>query len=168
MRLPRLDETSGPVGPGRAAVTVEAAIVLPVLFVILMGILVGGMGVFRYQQVASLAREASRHVAVKGTDWQRESKQNSPTQEQVLKDIVQARAIGMDVSKLSLTIQWVDGATGDVVDWDRSTKEPVSMTSTGEAVANRVRVTVRYQWMPEVLLVGPYVMQSVSESPMSF
>lgn len=162
------DETAGPVRHRRAAVTLETAFVLPVLFLILVGILVGGMGVFRYQQVASLAREASRHVAVKGTDWQRASKQNSPTQEEVLRQIVQARAVGMDASKLSLTIQWIDGATGDVVDWDRSTKDPVSMTNTGELVANRLRVTVSYQWMPELVLIGPFVMQSVSETPMSF
>jgi hypothetical protein len=133
-----------------------------------MGIIVGGMGVFRYQQVASLAREASRHAAVKGTDWQRESKQNSPTQEQILTEIVRARAVGMDASKLALTVQWIDGATGDVVDWDRSTKDPVSMTAAGELIANRVRVTVSYEWVPECILAGPIVMQSVSETPMSF
>jgi hypothetical protein len=74
----------------------------------------------------------------------------------------------MDASKLALTVQWIDGATGDVVDWDRSTKDPVSMTAAGELIANRVRVTVSYEWVPECILAGPIVMQSVSETPMSF
>ena len=35
----------------------ECAVVFPVVFLLLFGLLIGALGVFRYQQVASLARE---------------------------------------------------------------------------------------------------------------
>ena len=39
----------------RAATTVEAAFVYPVMFFLLFGLIVGGLGVFRYQTVACQA-----------------------------------------------------------------------------------------------------------------
>jgi hypothetical protein len=51
----------------RAAVTaVECAIVLPVTFFLLFALVVGGMGVFRYQEVATLAREGARYASTHG------------------------------------------------------------------------------------------------------
>ena len=41
----------------RAALAVETAIVLPVMVFLLLMLIVGGIGVFRYQQVACLARD---------------------------------------------------------------------------------------------------------------
>lgn len=154
--------------PRRAAVTVETAIMLPVLLIMLLGILVGGMGVFRYQQIASLSREAARHAAVRGASWQLETGRTSPTGDQILNDVVRSRAVSMDPGKLALTIEWIDGVTGAVVAWDDSSKAPRSITAAGEPVANRLRVTVTYRWMPEWFLTGPITMQSVSEVPTSF
>ena len=53
----------------RGATLVEAAIVYSVLFQLLIGMIVGGLGVFRYQQVASLAREGARYASVRGTQY---------------------------------------------------------------------------------------------------
>ena len=35
-------------------------------------------------------------------------------------------------------------------------------------VANRVRVTVTYQWYPGLFLTGPVTLRSVCEIPMSY
>src|SRR5262249_60834720 len=43
----------------RGVVTVEAALVFPIVILLLLGLIVGAMGIFRYQQVAWLAREGA-------------------------------------------------------------------------------------------------------------
>ena len=58
----------------RGAALVETAFVFPVLIVLMIGLIVGALGVFRYQEVASLAREGSRYASLHGAtqllhDW---------------------------------------------------------------------------------------------------
>jgi hypothetical protein len=50
----------------QAATVVECAIIYPVLFLFLIGLAVGGAGIFRYQEVSSLAREAARYASTHG------------------------------------------------------------------------------------------------------
>ena len=147
----------------RAAIAVETAVVQSVLFILLLALVAGGLGVFRYQQVTSLAREAVRAASVKGADYAKLTGQSPPTQDQILTNVVQPRAVGMDLSKLSIQVQWIDGTTGQAMAWDDSTKA----VKTG-STSNRIRVTVTYQWSPEFFGAGPYTIQSVSEGPMSF
>jgi len=54
----------------RGAVLVEAAVVYPVFLLFLLGILVLGLGVFRYGQLAALSWEGARWASVRGTDYQ--------------------------------------------------------------------------------------------------
>ena len=59
-----------PVRQRRSATTiVECALVFPALMIFLFGLIIGGLGVFRYQEVASLAREGARYASVRGTDY---------------------------------------------------------------------------------------------------
>ena len=51
----------------RGAVAVENALVLGVMFSLILGVIVLGMGVFRYQEMAYLAREGARWASVHGT-----------------------------------------------------------------------------------------------------
>jgi Flp pilus assembly protein TadG len=147
----------------------ETAIVQSVMLFLELALVAGGMGVFRYQQVTSLAREAVRATAVKGGDYAAQTGQTSPTQQQILTTAVQPRAVGMDLTKLTIQIDWINGISGQAVAWDSSTKAVTTTdASTGAAVTNRVRVTVTYQWSPEFFSAGPYSFQSVSENPMSF
>src|SRR5262245_50464913 len=50
----------------QAATIVECAIVYPILFLFLLGLVVGSLGIFRYQEVAALAREAARYGSTHG------------------------------------------------------------------------------------------------------
>jgi Flp pilus assembly protein TadG len=46
----------------------EAALVLPVYFFMILGMVFGGLSVYRYQQVAEVAREGARWASVRGAD----------------------------------------------------------------------------------------------------
>ena len=152
----------------RGAVTVESAIVYPVLFLLLFGLIVGGLGVFRFQQVAWQAREAARYASVHGATWRQESGQLCPTAAQIRQDVVVPLAAGMDAGALAVQVDFIDETTGDVAPWDGANKWPTGMSPAGAPVTNRVRVTVVYQWLPEAFLAGPINLRSVSEVPMSY
>lgn len=152
----------------RAAMTVEAAIVLPVMLFLLLALIIGGMGVFRYQQVACQAREAARWASVRGNRWHAATRQTSPTQQQILQNAVLPFAAGMDTAQISIQVQWINEVSGAVVPWDQSSKAPRSLTANNQGVTNRIRVTVTYQWSPGVLLSGSLNLSSTCEMPMSF
>ncbi len=54
-------------GPGKAAV------VYPITIFLLLGTVVLGLGVFRYQQIQSLAREGARYASVHGPQYATDS-----------------------------------------------------------------------------------------------
>jgi Flp pilus assembly protein TadG len=149
------------------AVAVEAAIVHPVMVFLLLSLIVGGMGVFRYQQVAGQAREAARYAAVHGSDWQKASDKPSPTEEEIIRDAVAPLAAGMDLKNLSVKITWIDRTTAQATPWDQASKDPVSLAKSGDYVTNRVRVTVVYEYWPPILWLGRLELRSVCEFPMS-
>lgn len=148
------------------AVAVEAAIVLPLLFLLVFGIIVGGINVFHHQQVASLAREGARYASVRGADFQKDENQSSPTQAQILERAILARAVGMDPDAISVTVEWIDRGTGTVYPWDTAGKDVHSISLTGEYVSNTVRVTVSYT-AATGLLGDPVTLRGVCEMPMS-
>src|SRR4051794_12193800 len=110
----------------RGALAVEAAVVYPVMIFLLLLLIVGGMGMFRYQQVAFLAREASRWAAVHGSAWQRETGASAATAARIRSDVVVPLAAAMDTSQLTVTVQFVNGATGQVQEWDDSGRAPTT------------------------------------------
>ena len=150
----------------RGSQAVEAAIVFPVLLFLLLALIVGGIGVFRYQQVALLSQEASRWASVRGADYQKDADQPSPTRDQIFQEAVLPFAVGMDPGRISVQVQWVDRGNATVQDWDAAPKDVKSLTPQGEYVNNAVRVTVAYEWSPGIL-VGPLTLTSRCEAPMS-
>lgn len=148
------------------AAAVETAVVLPVLFLVIIGIIVGGFGVFRYQQVAFLAREAARWASVRGSFYQRDTNQNSPTQQQIVDNAVTPFVTGMDPTAVGIQVQWVDKGANTTAGWDGSKKDVRTLTAAGNYVNSAVRVTVSYQWVPEFFW-NPQTLQSVCEIPMS-
>ncbi|WP_020474685.1 TadE/TadG family type IV pilus assembly protein [Zavarzinella formosa] len=154
-------------GDRTAAITVEGAIVIPVFLLLLLVIVVGGTGIFQYEQVACQSREAARWASVRGGDYQRETSLASPTANDILQQVVLPLAANMDPSHLTLTVEWVNGATGAATSWDSSSKAVKSTTVSGDYVTNKVRVTVQCLWTPAVMF-GPLTFKSVCEFPMSF
>jgi Flp pilus assembly protein TadG len=152
----------------RGAVAVEAAVVYPVFVFVFLALVLGGVGVFRYQQVACQAREAARYASVRGGNWELETNQNSPTKQQILQQAVLPLTAGMDPTKISITVQWIDQSTGTAVDWDSAGKDVRSPTASGTYITNTVRVTITYQWSPGLLELAPANLTSTCEIPMSF
>ncbi len=143
----------------------ESALVLPPLVFLLVGLIVGGMAVFHYQQTAFLAQEAARWACVRGEDYQEDTDQASPTEQQILQQVVLPKAVGMDASQLNLQVQWIDQATATAQDWDAAPKRVRSVTPQGTYVTNTVRVSVTYTWSPG-LLAGPLTLSSTCTLPM--
>ena len=152
----------------RGVIALEAALVYPAFFILLFGIIILGMGVFRYEQVACQAREVARVASVRGAKWAAETKQTAKTEAQLKAEVAVPLAVGMDASLLEVKVHWVDEATGIVHPWDTAAKTATSKTATGETVTNRVRVSVTYQWAPSFFGWGAQTLQSVSEMPMAY
>jgi Flp pilus assembly protein TadG len=151
----------------RGAFALEGAVVYPVMITLLLGLVIGGTGVFRYQQVACQAREAARWASVRGGNYQTATGSPSPTQSQIAAQAVNPMAAGMNLQYLTVQVQWVDQSSATAYAWDGASKAVMSITSKGEYVTDTVRVTVTYQWAPNFLGVGPLNLVSTSEIPMA-
>jgi hypothetical protein len=177
----------------RAATIVEAAIVLPVAFFLLLGLVIGGLGVFRYCEVAHIARETARFASVHGNQYAKNNAAAiqagtlpSVDKNHLVTNVAQANAIGLDGSQLRVTVSMTvlqpgaDSADDtETVDWDNTSengnRSPYSVwtdnTTTPASnveVDNMVIVTVTYPWIPELYLVGPINLSSTTTMPMSY
>jgi Flp pilus assembly protein TadG len=111
----------------RGAVILESAVVYPVLFLLLFGLIVGGLGVFRFQQVAWHAREAARYACVHGARWAKDTGKPCPTAAQIRQDVVVPLAAGMDADALALQVNFLEESTGAVTPWDQAGKQPTGV-----------------------------------------
>ena len=93
--------TRRPPGRRRGAATIEAAIALPLAFVLIFAVIVGGLGVFRYQQVAALAREGSRWASLRGAVYSQESGRPPATAADVYANAIEPMAVGLDRTKIT-------------------------------------------------------------------
>jgi Flp pilus assembly protein TadG len=146
--------------PRRGAIAVEAAFVLPVAFLFIIGMLVIGLGIYRYQQVAALAREGARYASVHGTQYAMETGNPAATASDVYKNAILPTAIGLTSKALTYSVTW------------NSTNSPTSYNPNsnpvGQPLQNTVSVTVTYQWVPELYVAGPINLTSTSTMPMSY
>lgn len=142
----------------RGVAAVEAAIVYPLVFFLLLGMVVGSMGVFRYQEMATLAREAARYAAVHGTEYGKANSNNTPTPQDIFNAAVVPKAVGLDLSALSYEITY-----------NASNAPKQSVVENGEVKAkqNIVRVKLTYLWVPEAFL-GGITLTSTAEMPMAY
>ncbi len=139
------------------ATTVEAAFVLPLTFVLMLMMVVGSMGVFRYQEVATLAREGARYASTHGYQFRRDSGLDLGTPEEWKDDIIdnaiRPQMIALDPNRVTFTVTWPDviNQPGKPDNWPGS----------------KVDVTVSYDWVPEWGLVGPIRLTSTSSMPIT-
>jgi len=164
--------------PGTAAL--EFALVAPTLFFLILGTLIGGMGVFRYQEVASMAREAARFASTHGGNYAKDNNQAilngtlpNVTDTYLINSIVLPQAISMDKSKVNVSIRF--NTSSGSFDWDDTANNgnrwpysPVVVNGTTYSQTNTVSVTVTYTWVPEGYLVGPITLSSTSVMPVSY
>jgi Flp pilus assembly protein TadG len=142
-----------------AATALECAVIAPVVFLLLLGVVIVGMGIFRYQQMASLSRDAARYASVHGTQYARETGNPAPTPTDIYNRVIAPGADGLDPTLLTYSITY------------NTSNDPYhTVTVNGNVVPidNTVRVTLTYQWFPEAFFVGPFTLTSTSEMPMSY
>jgi hypothetical protein len=132
-------------GPGyrarRGITAAECGIVYSVTLLLIMGTIIEGLGVFRYQQVSSLAREGARWASVRGATYQSEQSASAPTSSDVLNNVITPKAVGLDPSNLTCTL---------------------TMTAT------TATVTLTYQWTPEAFGFSAVPLTSTSVMPITY
>jgi Flp pilus assembly protein TadG len=147
----------------RGSALVESAMVYPVLFLLVLGIVILGISVFRYQQVAHIAREGSRWAAVHGARYSRETGLPKTTPQSVYDKVIVPQAAGMGLDGITYAVTWTTNQeqTHSAVVIDPATGNDKVVT-----VANTVSVTVTYSW--NTGLFGTIPVSSTSVMVMSF
>ena len=141
----------------RGATTVEFAICCPIVFFLTFAIIVGCLGVFRYQQTAELAREASRWASVHGGLYAEETGNAAATPQDVYNNAILPAAATLNLSRLSYEVTWNEN------------NMPLDASASYETPhGNTVSVTVTYQWFPEMYLIGPFSLTSTSTAQMIY
>jgi Flp pilus assembly protein TadG len=136
-----------PARPG--ATLVEFAIVLSLLLILTLGVVVLGLGVFRYQQMALLAREGTRWASVHGGQYYQEQGKTAYTKAvDVYNNAIQPMMVGLDPNKLSYSVTWSDPAK--------------------ESTGTTVTVMVSYTWVPEFYLLPSITLSSTSVATISY
>jgi TadE-like protein len=127
----------------RGATAVEFAIVGPIAFFLLLSVMVGALGVFRYHEVAHVAREAARWASVRGEGYAKVTGKPKV-------------GAGEVTEYVKSHVHLIDGAA-----------IAVQFTAIDTIV-----VEVKYNWTPEIPglanLTGPILLKSRAEIPMAF
>src|SRR5258708_1427452 len=105
----------------RGVAMVEAPVILSVAFFFILALIIGAVGVFRFEEMAHLAREGARFALVHGGQYARETG-NTAASEADIRAYVLAKSAILDSTKLTVvvTLNPPNGA----VDWDSSNKMP--------------------------------------------
>ncbi len=144
----------------QGAALIEYALVLPILILLVSGLIILGLGVFRYQQLATLAREGARYASVRGAQYQTESGKSAASADDVYTNAILPLAIGLDLDNLTHTVTWSDSAKAPTV------ADPTS-NPPGQPLGTTVTVTVTYTWggLP---YWGGLTLTSTSVMPMQY
>lgn len=151
------------------AALVEAALVFNLFFLMLLMILLGGLGIFRYFEVAHLAREGARYASVHGSEFYTENaaKVTKPASLDAWKQKIYDNAIkGKQVllnglSENNVTVSCTTASYSNGVPPPR-----FIANGTNPPTPVRVTVTVTYDWVPEVLILGSSPIRLSSTSSM--
>jgi Flp pilus assembly protein TadG len=126
----------------RGMSVVESAVVYPLTILLLMGTIIMGLGIFRYEQLQSLAREGARYASVHGPTYASESGQSTASTSTVLS---QVRGMAVGLSGLQCT----------------------SVSYSAASLPCTVSVTLSYTWTPEGLF-SPVTWNVTSTMPVTY
>jgi Flp pilus assembly protein TadG len=110
----------------------ESAVVLPVFLLLLIGFIVAAIGVFRFQEIAALAREGARYASVRGNTYAYATSRTAATAQDVYNNAIAPRMVTLSASRFSYSVTW----------------------SPDKNQGSLVTVQVTYQWVPEAFLGG--------------
>jgi Flp pilus assembly protein TadG len=166
----------------RGSHLVECAIVYPLTFLMILGTITGGIGIFNYQEMAFLAREAARYASTHAGQYAKENAsaitaKTLPTVNQayITSNLVNPKASLLKSSNLSVSIVFNSSNNPTGTTWDTALANgtnwpntPVTISSTTYQETNTVSVTVSYTWYPLHFLGGPITLQSTSTVPVCY
>lgn len=121
------------------AVTVEMALILPLLILVTIGLCVAQLGAFRYHQIAALAHESARWASVHGKEYVKQTNQHIANSNDIFENVIKPRAVGLNLSKLKHELVW-------------------------EEDGNVVHVSISFEWTPEAF----FTPRSISCTATSF
>jgi Flp pilus assembly protein TadG len=175
------------------ATLVETAVVVPISFLLIFGIMVGAMLVFKQHEVAHIARETARYASVHGGQYSKinaakiQAKTLPTVNYAYLVTYAQNQALTIPGSQLSTSIQMSvikpgtqssTTPTPETVAWDNADTQnnfPYSTwTSTAgssnvlELTNNNVSVTVSHTWISGIYLLGGITLTSTATVPMQY
>src|SRR5262245_15076563 len=116
---------------------VESAVVYPATLLLVVGLIIGALGVFRYQEMASLARRGARYAAVHGQKYAKDTGNTAATPADIYNNAIYPHAVGMDRSKLTYAVSY---------NTDNWPEHSTIVNGNVVAVTNTVTVTVSYFW----------------------
>ncbi len=154
--------------PRSGAVMLEAAIVLPILFLIILGTSLLGLAVFRYQQVATVAREAARWASVHGGQYASETGHAMATPQSIYNATIQPFGTALNQSGMVFDSSGGTGtALSFTVNWLDASQMPTFKDGAGNTVVNTVTVVINYTSAGGGI-IGPMTLTSSSAMPMSY
>ncbi len=125
----------------RGTTALECALVSPLVILLLMGMLLMGLGVFRYQQLQSLARDGARYASVHGPQYASENNTSQASTSTVL-SYVDGLAVGLGgldctavtysasslpcTVSVTLTYTWTPGRLFSPTTWTVTSTMPVT------------------------------------------
>jgi Flp pilus assembly protein TadG len=128
------------------ATVVESAVICPLALLLTLGLIIGGLGICRYQQMAALSREASRWASVHGTQWAKDTGSSATTSTDVFNNAIKSKTVALFPNALNYTVTW----------------------SPDQRTGSTVTVTLTYQWVPEAFLGGPITLTSTAVETMMY
>jgi Flp pilus assembly protein TadG len=158
----------------RGTSAIEFAVVGGITFFLIFALVIGGMGIFRYQEVAHLAREGSRYASTHGGQYHLDgidTKTGVPaiSTSADLQTYLQTLVAGLDPNYLTVTVSYSAPANympRNMPSYDDT--DPTLVPPGQITISNYVTVTVSYQWTPELFLVGPITLTSTSTLAMCY
>lgn len=170
MRLPSR------IQPRPGTTLMESAIVLPLTFFLLLMMVVGSIGVFRYQEMASLARSAARYASTHGAQYRRDAGQDTGSPGTYVEQSEGLHWYQTDPLAPSGTdVGWTQdihdqairpnlvaldpGSLRVRVGWPPVVNQP---SKPDNWPASKVTIRVSYQWTPEFPFFGPITLTSTS------
>jgi Flp pilus assembly protein TadG len=150
----RLQRTSRP-----GTTLVESAMIYPFILIMLFGLLILPLGVFRYQEMSSLARRAARFAMVHGTQWARDTGNPASTPTDIYNAAIAPYLVILNSANLNYSVSY------------NQSNDPGSSVIVNNDVklqTNTVTVTVTYDWLPEALFGSSVRLSSTSVMPMSY
>jgi hypothetical protein len=142
----------------RATTMIEFVVIVSLTVMLLLGLAIAGLGVFRYQQVAAVAREASRWASVHGSQYSSDTGKPLITQTDVYNNAISPNATSLNLNQLTYSVTL---PANNRVDTSTVVNSKLVVTQ------NTVKVTVNYHWIPEAYF-GGLTMSSTSVSTMAY